>query len=82
MGRQCVRKVVRTHLQCTVLQETAESAVWANDSKRPQRTGGKKDRDLILWFCGVFWFVVPNRVRAEQNSAQGETSYFAVLRAV
>ena len=77
-----MRKVVRTHFQCILLQETAERAVWANDSKRPRRISGEKDRDTLLRFCGVFWFTEPNRVRAEQNLAQGETSYCAVLRAV
>ena len=81
MGRQCVRKSVRTKLQCIVLQETTERAVWTYDGKRPRRIGGKKETKDIARFCGVFWFAVSNRVREEENSAQVETSYlqFCVL---
>ena len=81
MGRLCAHKVVRTHLQCTLLQEAAERAVWANDGIRLRRIGGQKDKEHIARFVGVFWFAVPNRARAEENAAQVETSYlqFCVL---
>ena len=82
LGRLCARKVVRTHLQWTLLQETAERAVWTNDGKRPRRIGGQKDKKHIARFVGVFWFAVSNRAREEANSTQGETSDFAVFRAV
>ena len=39
---------------------------------------GKEDSDTLSRFSGVFWFAVSNRVRAEPNLAQVETSYFAV----
>ena len=77
-----MRKTVRTELQCSLLQETAERAVWAYDGKRPRRIGGKEDSDTLSRFSGVFWFAVSNRVRAKPNLAQVETSYLAVARAV